>query len=118
MIQPEEGSTKFEHELTEAMRGVDPPAGFADRVIARVRVPEQTQAKVLRMPLRPRMWTSGAIAAALLAGALTGEQVHLRRERERAELAQQQFEAGMRITDEALQHAREQLESAGVRFGK
>jgi hypothetical protein len=41
--------------------------------------------------------------------------VHARRER--AEEAQRQFEAGMRITDAALEHTREQLQRAGVLVG-
>jgi hypothetical protein len=69
------------------------------------------------MPLRARAWLGGAIAAALLAGVFVGDQVHERRERERADTAQRQFEAGMRITDAALEHTRDQLRRAGVLVG-
>lgn len=115
MNQPEETLTKFEQELTEAMRAVDPPEGFAERTMARAQANEQPPAKVLAMPGRLRLWAGGAIAAALLAGALVGEQVHLRHEREQKEMAQQQFEAAMRITDQTLESVREQLAQAGVR---
>jgi len=49
--------------------------------------------------------------------------VHLRRERERAELAQrrteaaQQFETAMQITDQTLTQVRAQLQQAGVPGG-
>ena len=118
MKQPEESFTKFEQELTQAMRAVDPPEGFADRVMARAQSPAPAQAKVVRMQPRARPWIGGAIAAVLLAGVFVADEVHVRRQRERGELAQQQFEAGLRITDEALQHTREQLARAGVRFGE
>ena len=118
MKQPEESFTKFEQELAQAMRAVDPPEGFADRVMARAQSPAPAQAKVVRMQPRARPWIGGAIAAVLLAGVFVADEVHVRRQRERGELAQQQFEAGLRITDEALQHTREQLARAGVRFGE
>lgn len=117
MNQPEETPTQFEQQLTHAMRAVDPPEGFAERVLARAQAAEQPRARVLAMPRRRPLWASGAIAAALLVGVFIGEQTHLRHQREQAELARQQFEAGMRITDEALDHTREQLAQAGVRFG-
>ena len=118
MKQPEESFTKFEQELAQAMRAVDPPEGFAERIMARALASEQPRARVLAMRPSVRAWVSGAIAAALLAGVFVADEVHVRRQRERGELAQQQFEAGLRITDEALQHTREQLARAGVRFGE
>ena len=119
--QPEELNSEFEQNLTEALRPVAAPGGFADRVMARVHAPSATEAKVIRMPLRSRAWINGgitgAIAAALLVGVYTGEQTHQRHQRERAERAQQQFDAGMRITDETLEHVRVQLQQAGIRVG-
>lgn len=129
MNQPEELLTKFEQELTQAMRAVDPPAGFADRIMARTQAQEQPRARVLRMPSRGRFWmNSGAIAAMVLAGAFFGEQSHLRHERERAEQAQRQteqaqqaqrqFETAMQITDQTLEQVQLQLRQAGVRGPK
>jgi hypothetical protein len=112
--QPEGSLTKFERELMQAMRGVDPAKGFADRVMARAQVPVKPRARVLAMPSRVRYWSSGAVAAAMLAGALLGEQAHLRHERERTEMAQRQFETGLRITDQTLEQVRAQLQQAGV----
>ena len=117
MNQPEEIFTQFEKELKEAMRAVDAPEGFAERVLARAEASVLPRARVLTMPHRLRSWTGGAIAAALLVGAFTGEEVHLRRQRERAELAQRQFETAMRITDRTLEHVRQQLQQAGVTVG-
>jgi len=113
--QPEELSSEFEQELARAMRGVDPPLGFADRVMVRARRETPVRAKVLWMPRRVQQWTGGAIAAAVLAGTFFGEEVHLRHQREQA--AQRQFELAMRITDRTLEHVQQQLSDAGVRFG-
>jgi len=113
--QPEEWSNEFEQELTRAMRGVDPPEGFADRVMVRAHAAGPVRAKVLWMPRRVRMWAGGAVAAALLAGVFFGEEAHLRHQREEA--AQQQFELAMRITGRTLEHVQQQLSDAGVRFG-
>jgi hypothetical protein len=100
---------KFEHRLTQALQRLDAPVGFADRVM--VRVEAAPRRKVFVMSPRTSTWVSGAIAAMLAIGIFTGERVHQRHERERAE---QQFETATRITDQALAHAREQLQRAGV----
>jgi tellurite resistance protein len=116
--QPEEFS-EFEQELAQAMSAVDPPEGFAERVMARVQSPAPAKAKVVRM--QPRVlpvWLSGAIAAALLVGVYTGEQAHQRHQREKAIRAEQQFDEGMRITDETLEHVRLQLQQAGIPAGE
>ena len=104
------------------MRPVDPPEGFADRVMERAQSPARAEAKVVRMHPRARPWISGAIAAALLAGVYTGvytgEQAHQRHQREKAIRAEQQFDEGMRITDATLEHVRLQLRQAGVTAGE
>ena len=65
------------------------------------------------------MWASGAVAAALLVGVfVTGDtRVRQQRERRKAELAQQQFEAGMRITGTTLDQVRQQLQQQGIAIG-
>ena len=122
MKQPEALDSEFELQLKEALRSVAPPEGFADRVMARAHAP--APATIIRMPLRARPWVrgmiSGAIAAGLLVGVYTGEQAHQRHERyerQRAERAQQQFDTGMRITDQTLEHVRVQLQQAGIAVG-
>ena len=115
MNQPEETSTQFEQDLTRAMRPVDPPEGFAERVLARAQTQPVPRARILAMPARMRVWAGGAIAAVLAIGAFVGQQVHIRQERRKAEVAQQQFETALRITDETLDQVRLQLQEAGVR---
>ncbi len=117
--QPESGESleEFEGYLTQAMRRVDAPKGFAERTMARAQASGSSRGKLLTMASRMRAWTSGAIAATLIAGFFVGNQVHVRRDREKAEIAQQQFEAAMRITGETLEQTRQQLHQAGVRIG-
>lgn len=112
----------LEHELRNALRPVDPPAGFADRVIARAHAEarvEPRRASIFAFPgLRSRVWIPGAVAAMLLVG-VAGEQAHQRMEqRRKAEEAQKQFETALQVTDHALDHARQQLERAGIPFGQ
>ena len=114
--QPEESFAELERQLTQALRPVGPPDGFADRILARAQASAPATAKVIQMPLRRRAWASGAIAAALVAGVF-GYESHVRYERQQAEVAQQQFEAAMRITDQTMQHVRQQLQQAGVSVG-
>jgi hypothetical protein len=64
-----------------------------------------------------RSWMAGALAAMLVLGAVGGEELHQRHERAQAALATQQFEAGVRVTDQALEQTRAQLAQAGVRLG-
>jgi hypothetical protein len=113
---------EFEQGLSAAMRRVDAPEGFAERTLAQAiaaRIESSTpkRAKVLTMARHTRQWVGGAIAAALVVGAFTGEETHLRHQREQVALAQQQFEIAMRITDQTLEHVRQQLQQAGVGMG-
>ena len=110
--------TEFEQQLTQAMRRVDPPEGFAERVLARAKTQQVSPTNLLVMPARVRVWAGGAIAAVLAIGAFVGQQVHVRQERHKAEVAQQQFETALRITDETLDQVRLQLQEAGVRVQK
>lgn len=100
---------QFEVRLNEALRRVDSPEGFADRVMARVEAAPRR--KLFVMSPRTSTWVTGAIAAVLALGIFTGQRVHLYHERQ---LATQQFETATRIEDQALAHARQQLERAGV----
>lgn len=111
----DEEMSEFEQELAQAMRHVDAPQGFADRVMERA---EQPRAKVLTMPRRVQAWAGGAIAAALLLGAFGVREQHERRERaEEAAYAQQQYELAIQITGETLANVRAQMRQAGVPAG-
>ncbi len=114
--------TDFEKSLTKAMRRVDAPETLMRSVMLQVvteRVAALTHVSKARHGA-PRVWVwsrawFGAAAfatALLLVSVVGGERVHQRHMRE-AE-ATQQFETATRITDRALEHAREQLARAGV----
>jgi hypothetical protein len=101
----------FEQKLTQTLRRVDAPEGFAARMIARAEA-ESVSSKVIVMVPRRRVWMSGAAAAALLVAAFAGQQEYQRHER--ATLATQQFETATRITEQTLERTREKLARAGV----
>jgi len=111
---------QFDEQLTKAMRRVDAPETLAKFLMAAAeagaeRHPPRRQRRRKWPWSVPAAWlraASFATAALLLAGVITGERVHERHVREAQ--ATQQFETATRITDQALQHAREQLARAGV----
>ena len=132
MDRPEErkselGESKmdeFEEQLVRQLRRVDAPEGFALRVLDRVSDHTEQQpplrARVLTMPawsFKPRVWVGGAIAAALVLGCFAAQQVRVKQQQEKAELAQQQFDTAMRVTDHALDQTRAHLERAGFKLG-
>lgn len=106
----------FEQQLTKALQRVDAPETLVESVMLRV------NAERVVAPVKPKWsWSisrplfgamSFATAALLLVGVIGGERLHERHLREAA--ATQQFETATRITDQALEHAREQLARAGV----
>ena len=115
--EPELKLAEFELQLARAMRRVDAPAGFAERVMDRTTSPAE---KIVVM--RPRSglwrmqaWTGGAIAAVLALGMFGAEQLHQRRERERAD---QQFAVAVQVTDHALAQTRQQLARAGLNLNQ
>jgi hypothetical protein len=107
---------EFDVELTRRMRRVDPPEGFAERLMERA---ETLPSKVVVMRKRPvfRIWAGSAIAAALAMGVFVGEQAHIRSQQRQAEVARQQFETAMRVTDHALDQTRASLQRAGLTLG-
>ncbi len=87
----------FEDELRNALRPVEPPAGFAGRVLARVDARRK----------RPRFHWAAAIAALLLLTAGLGYQQHV--ERQRAMKAKEQLMLGLRIAGGQLRDIRSQI---------
>jgi hypothetical protein len=63
---------------------------------------------------KPPVWFGAAVAAALVVSVFTGEGLRLHREHIRAAEADRQFEQSEEITQHALDHAREQLQRAGI----
>ena len=111
-------SARFEAELTLAMGHVDPPVGFADRVLAKATEPMPQRAKVLQMPPRVQAWVGGAVAAVLMLGALGIHQQHVRQQQaEEAARAQEQLELALQITGETLANVRAEMRQAGVPVG-
>ena len=114
--------------LRQALRHEDPPAGFAERLMARAIAGDRPAplsaaagsesakaGKVLHWPMR-RLWVRGAIAAALILGLFEGESTYkrIRDQQRRIAEATAQFQTTERVTVHALAQAREQLQRAGV----
>lgn len=97
---------KLEQELKKALRRVEPPSGFAGRVLARA----EKEAKQKARPRRFDWFGTGgglrwAVACALcLALASSGIVYHHERER-RGEQAKEQLMLALRITSSKLQIA-------------
>jgi hypothetical protein len=118
----------METALRQALRPEDPPAGFADRLMARAAAGERPAALTANTggPSRPagkllawpahKTWTRGAIAAALILGLLEAESTYtkMREQQRRIAAATAQFQTTERVTVRALAQAREQLQKAGV----
>jgi hypothetical protein len=105
---------EFDVRLRTAMQRVEAPDQLLRSVMAAVQTEQKPtwreRLQRFTMP-QTRVWATGAMAALLALVALGGEQWQQHRERE---LATQQFEAASRITDQALEHTRQQLERAGI----
>lgn len=116
MQQPD--LTPEEQQLTQSLRRVAAPEGFADRLMARVEAKTPRRAKVLsfRSPAT-RTWLTGALAATLALGVFLGEQAHIREQQRQQAHVEQQFETAMRVTDQALDRTRTRLEKAGIALG-
>lgn len=121
-------------EFREPREPLSLPAGFKERVLARAAAETaaaepKARGKLIAFPRGPmwRMVVGGALAASLIGGTF-GVELE-RRQHEAAQraaqraaqqatqqrvLANQQFQEASRITDEALEHTRQQLERAGV----
>lgn len=124
---------ELEAALRQALRPELAPAGFTDRVMARAlagsgsapvasvasaplaAATPRSKAKLLHWP-QSRLWVTGAVAAALVAGILEGGLAveRVREQRRKIVEATQQFQTTERITVHALAQAREQLQRAGV----
>jgi len=124
---------EFEQALSRAMQRVEVRAATSAKFLALAEEAERKRVqagggirlikfsgytgnwgRVLAMP-RPRAWMGGAIAAVLAIGVFAGAHIHEQHEQhERQVLAQQQFEAAERITDETLARTRAELERRGI----
>lgn len=125
---PDPAEMEFEQQLARALQQVAAPEGFATRLMERaakgdsaraIHVPGRSPGRgprILQMPRRQWLgWASGAIAAMLVTGIFVGQRVH--EEHERRVQANREFDAAMRIQDQALDRVRQQLAQQGISLG-
>ena|SRR5579875_1909068 len=127
--------TEFEQALARAMKHVEVPAETSAKLLALAEQAERKHAhagsglrlikltggaRIFSMPRMPqtRAWMSGAIAAVLAVGCFVGARLHTEHERKivAQQEAQREFETAERITDQALERTREQLQQRGIRL--
>ena len=99
----------LDDELREALRRQQPPAGFTQRVLARVAERQRSRWKTLLAAFRmPRLrW---AAAAAVVVAMVAGFQFQRQRQiRAQGELAKEQVVLALRITASELQVARQKV---------
>ena len=112
---------EFEEQLTRALRRVEAPRGFVERVCAAGEAERPAPRARLRLTERrvshgASAWMGWALAAGVLLFGLGGEGVHLKREAARRAAVQAQFETAMQVTGKALETTRRQVNRAGVRL--
>jgi hypothetical protein len=121
-MNPIDPNHEFDGQLTQALRPVHPPPGFAAKIMELAAESTAKPAKIIL--LRPRwqtptlrLWATGALAATVFAGVFTAEHLHRRHQQQ---LADQQFLTAVRITDHALAvstaQTRAQLLRAGIKL--
>ena len=111
----------LERELSTGLQPFELPSGFADRVVAAAEDAKRNRPIGKVVPFRSvfRAWrvaAAGAIAASVLAGSFVADEIHQRRERERAALTEQEFETAVQVSNRALDQARAQLQRAAFRM--
>jgi hypothetical protein len=118
----------LEDELHRALRRIDPPPGFVNRVMARVEQQAAAKPKWAWLPLlRPQFWMragawSGrrvvlglAVAAAVLILAVSfaaWRQLRIREEQRQGEMARAQVMEALRITSVKLHRVRKRVREA------
>lgn len=108
---------RTERALNSALRRKDVPAGFAERILARVdgqmsastkSVPRNSWLPIFSQPVL--RWTVAATAAgAMLLGVVHYRELQIERERTEGEAAKQQLVLALRIAGSKLQHARSKV---------
>ena len=90
-------SKDFEDQLRDALRPIDPDAGFAQRVMSRI----ENEPHSPRAPSAGFRWLAAALAASLVLGVAVIHERQLRREQEGLGARKQLIEA-LRVTGEKL----------------
>ncbi len=115
---------EFENQLRRALRPVDAPGGFAERLMRRL--PEREQPVLVALPVKPRRRTRefglpAALAASLLVAVLLGQQFATWQERrDVAEglAAKQELLQALRVTSRKLDLAYEAVNKPSVEAGQ
>ena len=102
-------SEKLERELKKALRRVDPPAGFAERVLARA-AKEKDRAPVrIRFPWFGMIGLRWAATCALCVAVAVSAMVYQHDRQEKGERAKAQLMLALQITSSKLQIASENI---------
>jgi len=108
-----------ENELRRALRPVDPPAGFAERVM-RALPPQRPPATVTpldivrtapRVTAWRRLMTPAALAASLVVAVMLGQQVAFEREQRAGLAASRELMQALRVTSQKLDDAYRAVQS-------
>jgi hypothetical protein len=111
----------FENELRRALRPVDAPDGFTERLMRALptrEAPAPVLVPVREIPVRTprRYWMPGALAASLLVAVLAGQQVAQLREERQAQAegleASRELMQALRLTSEKLDLAYQAVQAA------
>lgn len=107
---------RMEDALREALRRREPPAGFTERVMAKALEPAVARSRAWGFlhVFSSRRWSWGFAVAAACILMLVGVE-HRRAERARAEAARHQVITALRVTSEALESVREQIQKSTSR---
>ena len=101
----------FEDQLREALRRKEPPAGFAERVIALTAKRPTWRERFLSPLLTPRLAFATLAIAALIAGGVQYQRYQRAVELARAEQAKRQVMTAMRIAGSKLNYVQHKLDS-------
>lgn len=102
---------RFEDQLRESLRRVEPPAGLEQRILARVEARSQAHSRFAR-----RRWLAMAASVVLVVSA-GGYGLHWRQEqirRQQAEDARRKLVFALQLTSEQVSKVEEQLRAIGV----
>lgn len=97
---------RFEDQLRDSLRRVEPPAGLEQRILARVEARQRSFS---------RRWLAAAASVVFVLGGAYG--LHQRQqqiEHQRVEVVRQQFTFALQITSKHLSKADRQLRTIGV----
>ena len=92
----------LENRLREALQPVEPPQGFADRVLAQVHAQPRPIATARAHRRRFRLWLPAALAATVVASLLGVHFWQQKTEQEAGLQARQQLIEALRVTSEKL----------------